>query len=586
MAGTIQILRPNDIAAVHAAEKSLAERLDSLGSIVERLQRVLGLDDPRHESFFDLEILSQLIGERVVGQLPIRGMGESVKTYTVLGCVAGLVAKTFNGKLAEERMDGLIAEERQDKLLIQSLAEVFKNKCLVGPTSGSYGIALYIITEKLREQCSIEVRGLPLFGADIPPRKLDIIKHYHEKEWGDLPIVEALNRVTREQDSVRKLLELVADQDNTIDGGFFVPTNPASMADLEKLAATIIDKAANLSEVPEWKQDILSNLGIAVDTTNNTLTINAAYADHIAGTELFAKAILEKFPDVHVNILYPISAGAGALGPLRQAEKYPDRMHVLLASDPANKAWQNHRDQDEQTVFDPYYKQPAMQIGGTVAMPSNGMGSTPQPRIRGDAVTWLVEEGVKSQRAEFLPLTDVMRQVARAIMTLDEVYQKRTSEEPVLMQELASATSAGALLTRAIETTHDIRQLAGFATQEIFQHGFDETQFLQLIFRDEPRSEALNVADTWDEIKELAELQGNRVGDTPNKVLIFMQELQAAFAEFSEVHGMGFHNAEYSRGSIINSTSVTVITITGTNAGIPVPPEFIVKPSVPQARAA
>ena len=108
----------------------------------------------------------------------------------------------------------------------------------------------------------------------------------------------------------------------------------------------------------------------------------------------------------------------------------------------------------------------------------------------------------------------------------------------------------------------------------------------QLIFRDEPRSEALNVADTWDEIKELAELQGNRVGDTPNKVLIFMQELQAAFAEFSEVHGMGFHNAEYSRGSIINSTSVTVITITGTNAGIPVPPEFIVKPSVPQARAA
>jgi len=570
---------------IDAAERNLAERLDRLGPIAERLQRVLGLDDPKHKSFFDLKILSALVGERVVGQLPNDGMGDSVKTYTVLGCIAGLVEKMFNNKLAAEPNGSAIADE----LLIQSLADVFKDKCLVGPTSGSYGIALYIIAEKLREKCGINVKALPLFGADIPPGKLEIIEEYHRKEWGALPLVEALSRETREQDSLNKLVEIVLNGSNTIDGGFFVPTNPLSMADLEKLTTTIISSAKNLREVPEWKQDILSNLGIAVDPENNTLTINTAYADHAAGTELFATAILEAFPNARVNVLYPISAGAGAMGPLRQAEKHSDHMHILLAPDPANPSWQEHRTVNEQSVFENVYVQPAEQADGTDAKATNGMGSKAQAPLNGDAVTTLVEEGVANNRAEFLPVTDVMRQVARAITTLDELHHNFGKKIPI--QELASATSAGALLTRAVENAdsdEDVRRLAHLATKEIFRYGINERQFLQLCFREEPRNKTSNVAKTWGELEKLAEIQGRRIDKDSNRVLIFMQELHAAFIQFSATSGLASSPEEKSSEALAEATHVTVIPITGRNSGITVAvrPAFAIEQSWRHAEAA
>jgi hypothetical protein len=479
-------------------------------------------------------------------------------------------------------------EANKDKLLIQSLTEVFKDKCLVGPTSGSYGIALYNIAEKLRETCGIHIKALPLFGTDIPSGKLEIIKQCHVREWGASPLAKAENRATRERDSLRKLLELVEEKNNGFDGGFFVATNPTSMAELETLAAIAVDKAKSLSEVPEWKRDILSNLGIAVDVENNALTITTAYADHAAGTELYAKDILKAFPDAHVNAFYPISAGAGAMGPLLQAKKHSGHMHVLLAPDPANKGWQEHIDQNGQHIFEKFYVRPAALSKEINAKPCNGLGTTPQPRAHGDAVTWLVEEGIASRQAEFLPTTGVIRQIARAIMALDEMHQS-VFDEPVLLPELASATSAGALLTRAIENTdtvRDVQKLARLATRELFRRGFDEMQFLQLVVCDEQQTGTLNVAETWDELKGLTKLQGERDGNTPNKVEAFMQELQNAFAEFSKSHGRGFYEAEKPRDVAINFANVTVIPITGRNSGIAILPKFVVKHNLLAAKAA
>ena len=585
----IKIIRPKGIEAIHTVEMDLATRLDRIASVAERLQRVLGLDNNGHTSFFELDILSELVGEKVVGQLPNDGMGNSVKTYTLLGCIAGLATKAFDQKLAQEQTKGTISERKKDEILIDSLRDVFSNKCLVGPTSGSYGIALYIIAKKLREKCGIEVRGLPLFGAAIPSGKLKIIMEYHEGEWGDLPLAEALDRKTREQVALKKLLELVEDRSNAIDGGFFVSTNPSSMVELEKLAEIIVGEAENIAQIPEWKRDILSNLGIEFDERGNTLTINSPYADHAAGTELYAEEILQAFPGTNVDVVYPISAGAGAMGPLSMASKlHPGQMRVLLAPDPANSSWQEHRTVDGQAVFERSYSHPARMVDGTDSPAANGMGTKAQPRLNGDAVTCSIEKGINDKSAEFLPVTDVMRQIARAITTLDELHHVCTFDDPVPMQELATATSAGALLTQAIEktrTAQDVQKLARLAARAILQRGFSEPLFLQFCFRDEPHGEALNASEVWDELKDLAKLQGERIDGGFNKVSCFVGELQNAFTELSsdrstygEIEGFPRMSKESSR--------VTVIPYTGRNTGISVRPTFVIKPRVPVAKAA
>lgn len=214
------------------------------------------------------------------------------------------------------------------------------------------------------------------------------------------------------------------------------------------------------------------------------------------------------------------------------------------------------------------------------------MGSNAQPRSNGDAVTWIVEDGVNNNRAEFLPVTDVMRQVARAISTLDELYHFCTCDEQMPMQELASATSAGALLTQAIEnahTTQNVRRLACSAVREIHQRGFNEAQFLQFSFRDEPRGELFDGDEAWDELKELAKLQGERVDRSINSVFIFIEELQNAFARFSLGYSTRDGTEEPPRNTK-KTDSVTVIPYTGRNTGVLVRPEFVVEPRVPSAK--
>ena len=108
------------------------------------------------------------------------------------------------------------------------------------------------------------------------------------------------------------------------------------------------------------------------------------------------------------------------------------------------------------------------------------------------------------------------------------------TDEKFPLPELASATPQGALLSQAIEAaqgTKQIRELARRAAREILSRGFTQKDLLQVATRDEPKTDGFDESKAWDELEELAKLQGNRQGKRLNRTHAFVRELRQAFEE-------------------------------------------------------
>ena len=514
------------------AQKNLAKRIARLQPIAERLQSLLGQDDPHQQAFYPQSILSSVLKQEVIGQLPNRGTAGSFKGHAVLGYVAGLVANALDQQKAAHEHT-----KDHDDLLKTALKKVLDNKVLVGPTGGgSYGIALYQIAAQLHEKFGINIKARPFFDRNgLSDAKLKTIQDLHTQQWGaNDPVTFYQDRKTRDQEALTYLVEKTS-------GGFFVPTNPLSVHEVAQITSTIAGSSPKT-------RDILNGLGVQhKDAGNYHLT--TPYADNIAGAALPATAAQHFLGQHHqrkVEIFFPNSAGAGGPGAIVVAQK-TDRLTVKLAPDP-NATWFAHLGQTT-----PYIT-PSLLPDGTNAPNAPGLGSAPKPSRDGDAVSGLIESAVTHGKATVLPTTDVTRQIGRAIAFLDLRHAGRGPVETSLHQhnpqqtlfaesnhtpflELASATTHGALLTDAIESQKDtgsIRQLAKRTAQQIVAHGFDETDFLQVCTRNDPRPPTLNTHDVWHELETLADLQGKRHDGGTNKTAVFVRELHASFNELTK----------------------------------------------------
>lgn len=566
------------VASTDLAEANLRQRLDRLYPLTKKLAALFDLEDSNFSRFHEMSLASTIFDSPIIGQLPPREAERSFKTFPLLGYISGIIANSYD-QLNEEN-----PEADDNTLLLRALHKDLNGKVLIGPTTGSFGIGLYVIAKMLRGKKfeldgeKINVNAL----AVIAPQKEDSAANtMHEMPYAKYRVVEELHldqgffynnsealpeytdRSTRITDTISIILKYGGD-------AIFTPTNPATIDEFKGLVRGLIGLASTWNDIPLKNQKQLTDLGVVPD--DGSVLITRPFGDGILGSAMSiassVAAHAQQNPDQIINVAFPISAGPGAAGLQYVIDKMGLRnVRVIASPDPDNNTWPAYFEKyplEGHSVTNPYPKGSWLDNEGVEkAGKANGMGSN---AARDNPVSYIVTDGLENDTFDFQFSTDVMRMIARAIhaadvfagdtlaraatypevsaallrnrnlsykaklVRLQTAWQDNTAADGIPLPELASATPLAALLCKHIESLETDEDIASFATRvaAVLRHGgISAEYFTMLATRGDPRKNEI-AQDVWIELENLADIQGQtRYGD--NKTAPFVRALRSAF---------------------------------------------------------
>ncbi|MCE2964238.1 MAG: hypothetical protein LW855_00375 [Alphaproteobacteria bacterium] len=503
----------------------------------------------------------------------------------MLGYIAGIIADSYD-RLKEEN-----SEADDEQLLIAAIQQDLDGKVLVGPTTGSFGIGLYVIAKMLRgEKFKLNDRPLNVNAvAVIAPQKKDAPKNtLHEMA---IDKAQVLLRLHQEQgffecgttppvyrsraDRIQKASDIVVSLDGR---GIFTPTNPSRIEDIIPLITSLVGETEHWHDIPLDNQKQLTYLGVVPKTETlesgairEYLEIIRPFGDGILGSAMSidesVAAYAKKYPNKKINIRFPMSAGPGAVGLQYVIEtRELENVRVTATPDPNNNTWVKYFTEypvDKHPVINRYTKGSTLNLEGDTAPTSNGMGSNADVN---NPSSFITAKGLENDTFNFEFSTDVMRMLARPIHAVDvlagdtlaraatypEVSAGILKNEKLALKvrlallenaqelyaaadgtplpELASATPLAALLCKHIESLETQAEIESFATRAaaVLRHGsISEETFTMLATRGDPRKDD-SVQDVWSELENLADIQG-QTRDGDNKTAVFVRALRAAF---------------------------------------------------------
>ncbi|MFN7666870.1 MAG: hypothetical protein ACK5O4_01440 [bacterium] len=567
MAITIQIPSVNpDIADIHS-------RFEALKPVARKIAEVLGIADPTLDRFVGAPLVSTILGERLTYQLPPEKAENSFKFYPMIGYITRLVFdryqelitddSAFNSALRAFSTD-IDCTDRDDAALKLALREVFSNKVLVGPTSGSFGIGVLKMAEALRalrlENQDLfddqhTITGIPLFPPEpteeMPQEKWETIKRLHSQQNQDLnaktlpdqPYLYA-TRSTRDEDALRLLIE-------TFNGdGFYTPTNPLSLNEVAALAKIIVANSQSVSALTPVQRDLLKDFFIDVDENTDTLIITRPFGGGVAGSaqSLFdAEQYFVKIKDGVVAV-FPTSAGPGAGGVALSD------FAVELAPDPSSPHWASFLGQQR------FYINPVGlgEDGDATAPAANGMGSTLKPE---NIVALLVAN--KTEDVYLTETTDVLRCLARALLHIDLTASAvLAGRDSVPFPELAAATPLAAQLEKklrqASKESGGVEAFAKRIADSLKVIGIEANDFWRYASRGAPHQDAPDIPAT---LTRLAEIQGQCSDGDQN----FLAPFVAAFAQELGNPEKSYHTLG-DISEVQDCKKIIIIQVTGLNA--------------------
>lgn len=575
------VLRVQSITNATVAEENFRQHLDRLYPITLKLAALFELEDSEFSRFHEMSLASTIFDSPIIGQLPPREAERSFKTYPMLGYIAGIIADTY------DRFKKANPEADDEQLLIAAIQHDLDGKVLVGPTTGSFGIGLYVIAKmlagekfKLADGRLLNVKALAVIAPEpenpppgttheMPIDKFNRLKQLHVAQdfFGSEPPTYS-SRLTRNREAMELAVGLAA-QD--LGQGIFTPTNPLTMEELQTFVEFLIGNAEQWSEIPDYNQKQLTDLGVELQDDGSIL-ITRPFGDGILGSAMSiahsVSAYATTHPEQEFNIYFPMSAGPGAVGLQYIVDKLGlENVRITATPDPNNNTWVAYFGKNPvngHPVINPYASGSTLNTEGLKAPNANGMGSNADA---GNPSSLITAKGLESGIFDFEFSTDVMRMLARPIHAADvlagdtrsraatypavsaEILNNMSlSEKPKLtglqtaweditaadatpQPELASATPLGAMLSQKVEsmeTDEDIETFARRFAAVIRHSGLTEEGYLRLVTRNEPRENEVT-QDAWSELENLADIQGQK-SNGDNTIAPFVRALRAAFA--------------------------------------------------------